>query len=176
MYREQEICRANSTEFKQRSGRFSLAATSANGKQVVLRSRSVLSFAFFPRKMGPIETGTPLPPPQQQQQSQKTKRRSRSNERSSRESTRQKSRRNTRSRSGERESSSSSSGLHPRASYAKMNLVCVSLAGNDHDDGNGSMDDDDDASASDRSSRGSSSMKQPNTVRWDYRVTRAVLL
>ncbi|CAF1074109.1 unnamed protein product [Rotaria sordida] len=88
---------------------------------------------------------------QQQQQSQKSKRRSHSNERISRENNRQKSRRNARSRSGDRESSSSSSD-------------------NDREDANESMDEDDDASVSDRSSRGSSSIKQTTGIRWDYRM------
>ena len=45
--------------------------------------------------------------------------------------------------------------------------------GPDRDDQHGSMDDDDDdddASVSDRSSRGSASMKPTTNVRWDYRV------
>ncbi len=36
-------------------------------------------------------------------------------------------------------------------------------------------DDDDDASASDRSSRGSSSIKQTTAIRWDYRVIWKIL-
>jgi hypothetical protein len=49
----------------------------------------------------------------------------------------------------------------------------LDILGNDHPGGNGSMDedeDDDDASVSDRSSRGSSSVKQTTGIRWDYRV------
>ncbi|CAF4620216.1 unnamed protein product [Rotaria sp. Silwood1] len=103
--------------------------------------------------MGPVETNTLVSQQQQQQQqSQKSKRRSHSNERISRgDNNRQKSRRSARSRSGDRESSSSSSD-------------------NDHEDGNESMDEDDDASVSDRSSRGSPSVKQTTGMRWDYRM------
>ena len=68
---------------------------------------------------------------------------------------------------------------HQAAVYDNLNYI-ISFGfylDNGHEDGNGSMDDDDeDASASDRSSRGSSSMKQAASVRWDYRVNKESLI